>query len=122
MRNFTQRIAKLLAQEDGDVALVDWRGNVLSTIVALICTLVFPATCVLGQIGGPLRYARLGDRTDEQIGAEHIFVFLLQRLWVVSKVEHEGAHQRIAFGRDALCTLLDVRQQARALLDALTDD
>ena len=48
MRNFTQRIAKLLAQEDGDVALVDWRGNVLSTIVALICTLVFPAACVLG--------------------------------------------------------------------------
>ena len=61
MRNFTQRIAKLLAQEDGDVALVDWRGNVLSTIVALICTLVFPAACVLGQIGGPLRYARLGE-------------------------------------------------------------
>ena len=97
-------------------------GDVLPTFEVLPCMLLSPAVSAFGQIGLPLGDAWFGDRTDEQIWAEHIFIFLFEGLRIVGKVEHKGAHQRVAFFRDALCTLLDIWQQALALLQTLCDD
>lgn len=92
---------RLFAYEYGDVGLGDGRLDGLSAIVVLSCTLVTPSVFVLWQIGAPLGDAWFCNRTDEQIGTKHVFVFLAQGLGVIGKVEHQGAHQRVALGRDA---------------------
>ena len=83
---------------------------------------VLPSFLAFGQIGLPFRHAGLSHRADEQCRAEHILVLLLQGLLVFRKVEHEGAHQRVAFCRHAFCTCLYVWHQALALLKAAFDD
>ena len=96
------------------MGLVYWCSDELATAVVLACAAVAPAASVLGQIGAPLSDAWLSDGTDEQVGAEHVFVFLLEGSGVVSKVEDERTHQRIAFLGHAAGTR---RQQHRRPLD-----
>ena len=100
---------RLFANENGDAGLADGRFDGLSAIVMLACVLVAPTARVLRQVGAPLSDAWFCNRTDEQVGTKHILVLLAQGLGIIGKVEHQGAHQRVALGRDALGALLDVR-------------
>ena len=86
-----------MTNEDGYATLVDGCRHGLSAFVVPAGVVVVPATFATGQIGFPLGHARLGDGTHQKRRSEHILIRLAQGLGVVGEVEHQGAHQRIAF-------------------------
>ena len=111
-----------VANEDGDMRLVNTGSDGLPAIVVLPRAVVGPALLVLRQIRAPLGDIGFRHRTDEQRWSEHVFVLLLQGLGIVGKVENERTHHRIALLGNTMGTLLDIRSKLFTLLQAFSDD
>ena len=95
-------------KENGDVSFGDGCGDILPSIVMLSGTVVVPASLILWQISAPRGDVRLGDGIDEQGGSEHIFIFLMQGLGVISEVKDERTHQCASLFGNLLGAKFDV--------------
>lgn len=91
-RLFLYRSELSVANEDGDMRLVNTGGDGLPAIVVLPRSVVGPTALVLGQVSIPLGNTRFSDRTNQILRTEHILVFLLERFRIVGKIEDERTH------------------------------
>ena len=121
-RLFLYRSELSVANEDGDMRLVNTGSDGLSAIVVLPRSVVGPTALVLGQVSIPLGDSRLRDRTNQILWTEHILVFLLERFRIVGKIKDERTHQRVSLFGNHCGARINIRTKHLALLQTVGND
>ena len=83
---------------------------------------VVPSAGVGGEVNPPTRDAGLKHGADEVFRSEHVLAVLTERLGVVTEVEYERPHHRIALLGDLAGAVDDIRLQGLAEVDVLHED